>query len=348
MARIKFSGTGFTPIPNQLIDLWPGLRRLRIPIIMMGKKVDAQLAHVDRTIFEVLFRMAYAGRMNVSLGQGKMAALADITTRQLRDRLHVLEAAGMLGVARSPGKENVIDLDVLVAFLGRFQAPPLPPVEKSADLSTTPEVGFRSTPEVGFRGQEGDFSLWNSPETQPVQGDGVGEGAGDPGDNKQRTTEKDFVESKSDRWNSRENPLEFPQAPSRKPAKSGVASSAPDPPTTPPGKGNGSRREERRVPPLSDVLEDPRIPPDVRSRRQATLEQFPEAMRRQAIETIVRTELRLFGLKSSAIHRFFQTVPLDGMVWWINQAHAKASRNKGGFIATVLERTGGAIPASAQ
>ena len=71
-------------------------------------------------------------------------------------------------------------------------------------------------------------------------------------------------------------------------------------------------------------------------------------MRRQAIETIVRTELRLFGLKSSAIHRFFQTVPLDGMVWWINQAHAKASRNKGGFIATVLERTGGAIPASAQ
>ena len=70
-------------------------------------------------------------------------------------------------------------------------------------------------------------------------------------------------------------------------------------------------------------------------------------MRRQAIETIVRTELRLAGLKSSLINRYFAQVPLDGMLWWINQAYAKASRNMGGFIATTLKRTGGAIPVEA-
>ena len=337
--RIKFSGTGFTAIPNQLVDLWPRLRVMRIPVVLCGEKVTAQLIPTDRIIFEVLFRFAYAGRMNVRRGLREIARLADLGERQLRDRLYVLEAAGMIAIVRSPGKPSEIDLDGLMGFLNRFQAPPLPPVEKCADLFTTPEVDLR--------GQEGDFSLWNSPEVESEQGDRAGEGGANPGDNKQRTTEKDFVESKSNRWNSRENPRESPQSPSRKSSNAGFTSASLDPPTNPPGKSNGSGREERRTPAIADVLEDPRIPRDVRTRREATLSHFPDAMRRQAIETIVRTELRLFGIKSSAIHRFFQTVPLDGMVWWINQAWSKAKRNKGGFVVTVFDRTGGAIPKDA-
>ena len=76
-----------------------------------------------------------------------------------------------------------------------------------------------------------------------------------------------------------------------------------------------------------------------------TFDKATSKEQRQAIETIVRTELRLAGIKSSLINRYFVEVPLDGILWWINQAYAKASRNTGGFIATTLKRTGGAIPA---
>jgi hypothetical protein len=346
MARIKFSGTGFTPIPNQLIDLWPLLRRLRIPVVIDGKKVDAQLVPVDRVILEVLFRMAYAGRMSVSFGQRKIAALADIKERQLRYRLQALEAAGMLAIARHPGKESVLDLDVLVEFLRRFQAPALPPVEKSPDLSTTPAMECRSTPAMECRGQEADFALWNSREDEEERGDGAGEGGADPGDNKQSLSEEDLVESRSERWNSRETLREFPHPPSQKPSERPGPPAIDPPPSTPPDNCNGSERGELRLPELSEVLEDPRIPEAVRTRRKHVLEeQFPPEMRRQAIETIIRTELRLAGIKSSLINRYFAEVPLDGMLWWISQAYAKASRNPGGFIATTLKRTGGAIPA---
>jgi hypothetical protein len=119
------------------------------------------------------------------------------------------------------------------------------------------------------------------------------------------------------------------------------------PPTPPPEKNNGSGRVELRIPLPYDVLDDPRIPPNVRESREAELAEYPDALRRQAIEMIIRKEMRLVGIKSSLINQYFALVPLDGMLWWINQAYVQATRNPGGFIATMLKRTGGAIPASA-
>jgi hypothetical protein len=90
------------------------------------------------------------------------------------------------------------------------------------------------------------------------------------------------------------------------------------------------------------LIEDPRVPEKTRILRKQILDAHPEQLHRQVVETIARLEMRTAGIKSSIINDLFGRVPLDGMLWWINEAHKRCAGKRGGYIVAMLNRTGGA------
>lgn len=316
--KIKYAGAGFTPIPNKLIDLWPLLLRLRgtpQPERWRGGKridcvIEPRLQAIDLVILCALFRMAYAGATRVGLSQTRLAALSGIKERNLRDRLGLMEAFGMLAIDRRPGKPAEIDLDRLVAFLDHFQAPPLAPVESSGDPSTTPARECRGTPARECRGQKAP----NQAQGQPNQVDTGSR----PGDNKQYERQ-DLVET--------------------------TLQSAEFSPPRPPKELTPEALHKVLVDLICDVRD---LPDDVRKHRGNFISSASVhgiGTLRQAVEALIRMELRnsrFLGVKTRIVDGLFRDIPLDGLVYWLNRSYGK--RNPAGFLLHILDRTRGAYP----
>lgn len=310
--KIKFSGTGFTPIPNTLIDLWPVLLRQRYTHKdSLGREIEDRWLPIDRVILEVLFRRTHGGARAYGMTQVAIAATAGLKQRQLRYRLTFLERIGAIGISRNPGRKsgNEVDLDRLIAHLDTFRSPRL--VEKPPDPSTTPAMGCRGTPAVECRGPEGgngDDPLVN----QEVEEIGL-----------------DAQQTRSKKEPCRNNP-----AP--------VDNSTPGASFSPPAEDEKARLNDMSPPEalLLGLALSPEIPEKIQDTRKKLLASGI-GTDRQKVETLIRFELRGIGVKTSIINRWFSEIPADGMLFYLNQAYKKA-REPAAWIFSVMEKTRGA------